>query len=230
MIPALALSLLLPLGVLYPVHNLITRQMTLAGLLGLWLLLLIAAWPRRRLRFAVLPLPLLLLLPALLPGRAVDREALRRRYVVRLLDYEGVPYVWGGENGFGIDCSGLARKAFRQALLAEAFAEGNPALLREYVRQWRFDASARALGQGYRRYTVPLPVAGPVAEMPGDALLPGDLAVTTDGVHVMIYLGGRRWIQAAPEAGGVRIENPAESASAWYRHPAAAHRWRLLAD
>lgn len=36
-------------------------------------------------------------------------------YLASLRRYDSVPYVWGGENGNGIDCSGLLRRAYVRA-------------------------------------------------------------------------------------------------------------------
>jgi hypothetical protein len=46
-----------------------------------------------------------------------DRDRLRQNYIKALLGYEDVKYVWGGENSFGIDCSGLVRIALSDAML-----------------------------------------------------------------------------------------------------------------
>ena len=32
------------------------------------------------------------------------------------------------------------------------------------------------------------------------SILPGDFAVTTDGIHVLVYLGKSTWIEADPNA------------------------------
>ena len=84
----------------------------------------------------------------------------------------------------------------RDALLAYGVRHGNGRAIREWVGQWWFDASARALAEGYRGYTVPVGMGGTIREMDYGKLRPGDLAVTVSGVHILAYAGGGRWIQA----------------------------------
>lgn len=62
-----------------------------------------------------------------------------------------------------------------------------------------------------------------------ERLEPGDFAVTSDGVHVLAYLGDRRWIQADPAAGEVVVdETPSDDR--WFRAPVHVMRWVALAE
>jgi hypothetical protein len=59
-------------------------------------------------------------------------------------------------------------------------------------------------------------------------LLPGDLAVTADGKHVMVYLRGDQWIQAEPGIGKVAIMNARIDDNVWFHVPVTTHRWTIL--
>ena len=57
-----------------------------------------------------------------LPGSPIVESELRDAYVQRMKNLIGTKYVWGGESSRGIDCSGLPRKALRDALLSYAIS------------------------------------------------------------------------------------------------------------
>jgi cell wall-associated NlpC family hydrolase len=169
------------------------------------------------------------LIPFLLPSHAIDRAALRTAYLSNLKSYVGTRYIWGGENRIGIDCSGLPRKSLRMALLSCGLKTGNGGAMRAYAEQWWFDASAKALSQGYRGYTIPLHVSGKIQTLDYSTFEPGDLAVTSNGVHVMVYIGGDLWIQADPGIGKVAVLNGRTDANHWFKVPVTMHRWSVLA-
>ena len=215
---------------LVPVSSGILRLAWLAALAGLVVGLTGLLWKRPFLRLIPVSLAWLVCLPVVLPGRPLDRDALRRDYVQRLRDFEGAPYFWGGETAHGIDCSGLPRKALREAMLHQGLSTLNGKAVRGFFENWWFDASAKALGQGYRGYTVALPNKGTVRTLDTIGMRPGDLAVTGDGRHVMVFLENDRWIQADPGPGQVIIENGRTSPNRWFDAPVTIHRWSALSD
>lgn len=223
---ALAGIFVIPLN---PVNSKILKLTFLGCILGAWVGFTLLAWKRKPLRVAALILPLITAIPFFLPGGVVDAEELRRDYVRRMSEFEGTKYHWGGESSRGIDCSGLPRRALRDALIAYGFKHFNGRAFRGYVEQWWFDASAMALGEGYRDYTIPIGTTGTIQEMDYDALVPGDLAVTTSGVHILAYVGDGQWIQADPGIGAVATLNGRTAKNKWFRTPVTTHRWKLLA-
>ena len=59
-------------------------------------------------------------------------------------------------------------------------------------------------------------------------ILPGDLAVTAGGGHIMAYLGSNVWIEADPGVGRViTVSVPCET-NAWFCEPMRIMRWSLL--
>lgn len=216
--------------VLSPISSLIFKAAFLVASAGLWLGVLMVFWQRRTARLILLMLPLLAALPWLLPARPADTQALRSLYVRRLQSFEGTTYVWGGESHRGIDCSGLPRRALREALFFQGFQTLNGGLLREALKQWWFDASARAIQQGYRHLAEPLDTTpGPIRKLEPAALLPGDLAVTTSGIHMLVYMGKGQWIQADPGINAVVTMDAVSSPNAWFDQPVSLHRWTILA-
>lgn len=213
---------------LYPVSSTLTKTAFLTSLLGFWIGLCDLCRKRPWLRGALFSLPLVFAALFFLPTAPLDKDQLRKDYVQRMLKLSGTPYVWGGENNRGIDCSGLPRRAFRDALLAHGLthAEGSP--LRKYLEHWWYDASARALGEGYRHYTIPLGLSGTIRTLDTSGLRPGDLAVTGDGLHILAYVGEGRWIQADPGIGSVAVLEGRTDANGWFFVPVTLHRWSLL--
>ena len=211
-----------------PYHDGALRYGLPVSILCLWSMLLISLWSLRRLRTLLLILPLVVILPFLLPGKPMDQIALRADYLERLRGFGGTVYVWGGESRTGIDCSGLPRRALRDALFHQGVTGMNGAAFREWARQWWFDTSAKAMGEGYRGFTRPIGIEGKLRELDFNRLEPGDLAVTRSGVHVMIYVGNGCWIQADPKPGKVVISQPSSDPSVWFDMEVSIHRWTVL--
>lgn len=221
----LVIGLTLALGcALLPVHNRILQAGTITGAALAWVGLLRLAAGREWLGRILLVSPLLALPPFLLPGKPINPEALRMDYVSRMRGFDGTRYVWGGESPLGIDCSGLPRRALRDALWSEGWHHANGTAFRAWLAQWWFDTSARAMSMGHRGQTRALGISGPLWELAKSPLLPGDLAVRGDGVHVVVYLGDHQWIEADPTIGKVHCWMSKPSDGAWYEHM-TLHRW-----
>lgn len=222
---ALAGIFVIPLN---PVNSMVLKLSLLACLAGAWIGLTVLTWNRKRCRTFLLLMPWLAAIPFLMPGGRINLEELRGDYLHRMSAFEGTNYHWGGESTRGIDCSGLPRRALRDALLAYGMRNFNGRALRGALEQWWFDASAKALGNAYRGYTVPLGITGTIREIPYEGLLPGDLAVTTNGVHILAYAGKGRWIQADPGIGAVMTQDGRTASNTWFDTPVTTHRWKVL--
>lgn len=211
-----------------PVNSMVLKLALLGCLAAAWAGCLMLGWRKTPLRWLLLVLPMVCAVPLMLPGRAIDVEVLRRDYLGRMAGFEGTRYVWGGESSRGIDCSGLPRRALRDAMLGYGIRHLNGRAIRGWLEQWWFDASARALAAAYRNDTRPIGVTGTIREMDYAGLVPGDLAITTNGVHVLAYAGGGKWIQADPGIGAVATLDGRTADNRWFRMPVTIHRWRVL--
>ncbi|MHB9134442.1 MAG: NlpC/P60 family protein [Armatimonadota bacterium] len=185
---------------------------------------------RRWTRIPILAFAMLFLGWVFFAGRPYDVAGLRTAYLSRLRAFTGTRYVWGGETHFGVDCSGLARTALWEAMVVEGVREGNPRLLGPLLWNfWGKDISARAMGEGVYGFTRNV---GSTTKLAGDSKLitqPGDLGVTEDGVHVLIYLGDGQWIEANPDDGRVVINAAtADSPRAYFNDAITIMRWRML--
>lgn len=213
---------------LNPVNSSLMKLAFLGSFLVSWAGLTFFAWNRKPLRFFVMLAPALLAIPFLLPGRPLDPEPLKADYLASLASYEKTRYFWGGESPRGIDCSGLPRRALRDALLHQGILHGNGLAFRAWLEHWWFDASAKALSEGYRAYTSPTGISGTIKKMDYARVKPGDLAFTADGIHALVYAGDGKWIQADPGLGAVATLDGRRDENPWFRLPVTLHRWQLL--
>ena len=212
---------------IHPVHNRMLAAGFLAGVFVFWLGCLLVLSGRPGLRLLVAAAPLAAILPFALPGKPLPSGELRAAYLSGMRSFDGTRYLWGGEGRLGIDCSGLPRRALRDALWAEGWKHANGRAFRMWLDLWCHDSSARAMSRGYRGRTRPLHQAGPLWELADRPILPGDLAIRTDGVHVVVYLGDGEWIEADPTWGRVHIWRAQASDGPWYE-PMTLHRWVSL--
>lgn len=219
---------LLVIVVLYPVTFRFLRVFTVAAGAALWLGAAGLVWPRRPgVAAAILLAGMLGAGWVCLPGRLPAAGPLREAYRAALLRYDGTRYLWGGENRLGIDCSGLVRKAMIEANVRTGLRTANPRLLRTAFDIWWHDCSAKALRDEYRGFTVRRFQAGSINAIAEATLAPGDLAVTHDGVHVLVYLGGRTWIEADPGINQVvQVQTPTDNV--WFTVPVQIVRWRQM--
>jgi len=190
----------------------------------------ILLWRRKRLRLVPLVLLAILFCFVLAPGRETNRRRLRDRYVASLKSYEGVRYVWGGENRLGMDCSGLVRVGLIRASLSEAIATLNPRLARTALGLWWHDCTAKALKDEYHDRTRRLFVSPSVNRTDAADIQKGDMAVTVDGMHVLVYLGDAEWVEADPGIGKVIRARVPVIGNAWFDQRVHLVRWRELND
>lgn len=211
-----------------PVGSKLIRLGTILSFSGAWMGLLILVWKRKPVRLILLSLPAIAAALILLPAKEIDREKFRADYLDHLTSYENVEYFWGGETSRGIDCSGLPRRAYRDALLSQAISHFNPSLLRTYLSHWWYDASAEAMADSYRDYLRPLDISGDIRTLDYEQLQPGDIAIDEHGVHAIVYLGGDLWIQADPGVEKVITLSGRTDENLWFAIPVRMFRWSGL--
>lgn len=230
-------KILLGIGIcmlFYPEGRRLVSSVLLLLVLGsIYVGTIILYWKRRLIRFSILSITLLLVLFLLLPGRAADPIKLRASFLERLQEFEGVKYHLGSEHSRGIDCSGLLRRGLIDAYIKNGLACFNPHLVREGIYIYFNDLVAKTLLDGYRGRTRFITTAPSINKLDHLRIVPGDFAVTSDGRHVLIYLGNVTWIEADPTFQPkpglalmkvVRLKVPVTD-NPWFNTPVKLVRW-----
>lgn len=209
---------------IHPVDNTLAR-LALLACLGLVLAGgILWIWSRKACRWAALLIVAVFGTLVLVPvGPVPDASRLRTHFVKRLEENLGKPFVWGAENRRAMDCSGLIRYSMRGAMRTELLATGNPRLLHLLVKAWWLDRAARDFLWPWNGLAAPVLKAATTPAVDLGQLVPGDVAVTGYGSHILAYLGDNRWIQADPERGRVVVDT-APVAQGWYKFPVEALR------
>jgi hypothetical protein len=220
---ALAVCLLL-----YPINTCPTRLGTLLLIAGAWAASFWRFRNRKSVRLGLGAAAVLTLGFLVCPGRHFDQPKLHEAYLEALRSYTGTPYVWGGENKLGIDCSGLVRAALIKASIQQGLLTLNPGLARFGLSLWWHDCSAQALGEEYRGQTKRIISARAINTIQPGQIEPGDLAVTATGVHVLAFLGGNEWIEADPAVRRVIIVTVPAPQNPWFTEPVKVMRWTEL--
>ncbi|HEY3413791.1 MAG TPA: NlpC/P60 family protein [Armatimonadota bacterium] len=213
---------------LCPIRSGTLRNAILADAALVWVVGLLV-WRRRAVALVLLAVAAVLVLAiAFVPGRPSDPRALRDQYVTSLRGYEGIRYVWGGENHRGVDCSGLVRGALAEAEFRLGARTLNPALLRGAFALWRNDATAMSLRDGYNDRARRVDEVRTLNNARADLLAPGDFAVTPGGNHTLAYLGGGTWIAADPMLRVVKTYRSPDTREFWLSTRLIILRWRVL--
>ncbi|MCE9610036.1 MAG: C40 family peptidase [Chthoniobacter sp.] len=215
--------------VLYPTSYRFTRAGGALLFFIVWFGLIFLCWRSRPFRFALIGVTLLSAGFLALPARSLPTtDSLRTDYVAGLRRYDGVTYYWGGESPKGIDCSGLIRRGLIDSLFIRGVRTLDPGLVRRTLSLWWHDTTANELGQKHAGLTVHLLDTPSVNQLDHSKILPGDLAVTSNGVHIMAYLGENRWIEADPGVGRVITVSVPANDNVWFRVPMNIVRWNVF--
>ena len=223
---------LFPLFLLFwnaPVIDTRIRVITLAIAFLIMIGAIPLVWPYRIFRWSLVCFYILLAVFISLPNAFPPNGLkLRAQYCKALVSYAGCPYVWGGEGPYGIDCSGLVRRAMEDALATQGMRTLNPSLLREGISLWWDDTTAQIIGKGYGGRTHFIVSTLSLNDLDYSLLKPGDLAVTSSGIHIMAYLGDKKWIGADPGKMRVTEFSIPESKNAYFFTSMRIMRWKIL--
>jgi hypothetical protein len=215
---------------LHPVSDDRTRLAGAVLFPFLWAFTIGLVWRYRTMRILAVLFTIAAAFFLILPGRSNrDPSILRQDFASSLQRYIGTPYYWGGESPKGIDCSGLMRRGLIDGLFLRGLRSADPGLVRYAIWLWWHDCTAADLGSG-RGDTTRLFTVKSVNSTDLSRLLPGDLAVTTSGAHVIAYLGDRSWIEADPTIGRVIIVKAPSQENPWFSTPMNIVRWNILTD
>lgn len=213
---------------IFPINNLPIRIGTILVILAIYSSLIYQFHRCKPILIGLLSLGILIVGFLLFLGRNSDTQHLRNAYLRSLQTYKGTRYIWGGENKLGIDCSGLVRAGLIKANVEQGLLSLNPKLARFGLSLWWHDCSAKALGEEYRGLTRRITSSPSINLLDNSQIQPGDIAVTTSGVHVLAFLGNDEWIEADPDLKKVVIVKTPSKDNPWFDEPVQIMRWTEL--
>jgi len=214
---------------LYPVSTSMTRLGGVILFALVWIGLIALQWKQRPVRWFLLGLTAAAALFLAWPGKpSPPPETLRNAYLQGMARYSGCTYYWGGESPKGIDCSGLMRRGMIDSLCLEGLRHFQPSLVREAIDLWWHDCTAEGFMNGYRGLTTPVLDTPSLNVLDHSLIRPGDMAVTTSGVHVLAYVGENRWIEADPSVGRVLTLTAPTKDNVWLNGSMKIVRWQWL--
>jgi hypothetical protein len=208
--------------VVQPVNRLSYVVIEIFIVLNILVLLLLLLWGKRRIFISMMVLLVIPFLP-LLNQSNINMEKLTKIYVKNLKSYKSTKYVWGGENSLGIDCSGLPRKSMRSALFEYGYRYFNGKALNNGLWMIVNDASANEMLKGYSGLTVTDGLEFKINDLNKSAK-DGDMAITSNGVHCMVYLNNNVIIQADPGRDMV-VTDKIPYNDGWYNEKVKLIRW-----
>ena len=215
---------------LYPIRITAVRLGLLLIVFLIWLGILLLCWNRKSVRWTWFLVSFIFIVGCLWPSQTYNSQILRQEYIHSLRAYKGVTYVWGGESKRGIDCSGLMRCALIDAEVKQGISTLNPSLIRAGFSLWWNDCSALAMKGEFQKRTRLLFTAKSINQINETKIRPGDIAVTSNGVHVLAYIGDKTWIEADPSEGVghqvIEVKTPAQNT--WFNMPVHVMRWQEL--
>lgn len=213
---------------IFPINNLPIRIGTILLTLATYASLIYHFHRRKTILIGLLSLGILIAGFLAFPGHNPDPKNLCNAYPRSLRTYEGTRYIWGGENKLGIDCSGLVRAGLIKANVEQGVFTLNPEPVRFGLSLWWHDCSAKALGEEYRGLTRRITSSPSINLLDNSQIQPGDIAVTTSGVHVLAFLGNDEWIEADPDLKKVVIVKTPSKDNPWFDEPVQIMRWTEL--
>ena len=224
-------SIVTLLLLIYHVEYRSTRIATLAGLFVTYGCLLILSWKIKPLRIILISTGIVPIIAFCLPARNPDPSP-----SATVTSSSSAPSIalaiFGEVNPTSAliapdSSSNRSLKPLIFANLAHGLRNLDGQSIRTAYSLWWHDASALALRDRYRSWTVEIGRAAALNTADHSPLQPGDLAVTSDGLHILAYLGNDTWIEADPNFDRViHVTVPTENP--WFNVPVILMRWRTL--
>ena len=112
--------------------------------------------------------------------------------------------------------------------IRQGLTTNNPGLIRLGLSLWWHNRSAKSLGNGYRDETHLLFEAPRLNVVDYTVILPGDIAVMSDGVHTLAYVGNQTWIEADPTPMRVVLVKAPRKQDMYFNMPVRLMRWSQL--
>ncbi|HCC07619.1 MAG TPA: hypothetical protein DEP72_05610 [Clostridiales bacterium] len=192
----ITLMVLAFLILIHPVPERLSKYMVIGCFVISWLIIVFKLWYNFFTRGVVIIATVFIFVTFYGSNKVVvSNELINACYVENLKDYENTKYMSGGENGIGIDSSGLVRRPMIDTFIEMGLLTKNMQYIRVALRIWLDDYAISDIYNNYKDMYIDIQKFSSISEITDKTIKSGDILIYDNCSQVYIYLGNNEWIE-----------------------------------